>query len=70
MPRQKTTDCVICHIRAPDKGRVCEHCRYLRRKDYFRIYSHKYHRTHGRNKRPDRDRQRALKEYVEFCSKC
>jgi len=44
--RKRTEVCVECNINKPDKGRICEKCRYQKRKVYCKKRNKEYYQTH------------------------
>jgi predicted HNH restriction endonuclease len=68
VPRKRTEICIVCNAHKPGKGKICDHCRYQRRKAWYKEYNHKYARAIGR--RAYTDRARAIKTYGASCSQC
>lgn len=65
--RKKTEICIVCNLNKPQKGRVCEKCRYILRKDYYQNRNRKYNETHSRKRKY---REERLKIANNKCEKC
>ena len=65
--RHKTIICITCNSRNPYKGRVCDKCLYLKRKEYYSKYNA------NKKRKPPRYykyRYKAVAHYGNKCKKC